>query len=114
MTKEEKFNVVVNHAFGGWHHVQGKNTLQGAVKFHVYCGAIATVDFDQLTKFVVACHAVRVRGEIVQSGPRCVGFILSEREDKKADFWRHHPSGYDLAMMARDYQARVDESEKQP
>jgi len=102
LTKEERFNFIVNYAFGGWHHVERKKSLQCAVKFSVYCGSLSTYDADCLTKLVLSCHAVFVRAEIQQSGPRMVAVTLSTRTPHKDgdSFWQRHPSGHDIAKEA--------------
>jgi hypothetical protein len=109
MTKEEKFNVIVNHAFGGWHHVQKRTDIQGGVRFWKN-GSVSTFDFDELTRLVVAAHAVRCRVEIESHGPRMLRFWLSEREDS-ADkhFYRHHPGVEDLEQMGRELADRLRE-----
>lgn len=101
LTVEERLNVIVNHAFGGWHHVGNrKDTGNGGVQFNTF-GGISTFDFDQLTKLVVACHVVRVRAEIAQSGPRMLKIYLNPRENKPDSWSQHHPDGADLIAMAQ-------------
>jgi len=112
MTKEEKFNVIVNHAFGGWHHVSGRTTVQGAVRFWKH-GSASTFDWNELTKLVVAAHAVRCRVNVESHGPGMLRFWISEREDNaKKDFGQHHPGVEDLAQMGRELADRLREEAK--
>ena len=108
LTIEERFNVVVNHAFDGWHHVgDRKPTGRGGVQFTTF-GGIATFDFNQLTKLVVACHVVRVRAEIAQSGPRMLKIYLNPRENKPESWSQHHPDGADLIAMVEKMTAKLE------
>lgn len=97
-TKEERLNIVVNHAFNGWHHVYGKKTVGTGVSFNVY-GTLSTFDYNQLTRLVVASHVVRVRAEVAQSGPGMLKVFLHCREDKPDSWSEHHPDGSDLVAM---------------
>lgn len=105
MNPEERYNLVVNHAFGGWHHVYGRKAFGGGWIFNVY-GTVSTFDFNQLTKFVIACHVARVRGEIAQSGPGMLKILLHCRACKPDEWTAHHPSADDLVEMIRKLQAR--------
>lgn len=112
LTVEERLNVVVNQAFDGWHHVSGrKSTGNGGVEFNVYA-SISTYDFSQLTKLVVACHVVRVRAEIAQSGPRMVKIYLNPRENKPDSWSQHHPDGKDLIAWVNRLTEKLEEEAK--
>lgn len=108
MTNEERYNVVVNHAFGGWHHVGNKKTVQGAVVFSVW-GQLSTYDFNQLTRLVLVCHAVFVRAEVTQSGPGMLKIWLSAREPSfpGCSFADYHPSLDDLISDAQKLKERL-------
>lgn len=97
MTPEERFNVVVNHAFGGWHHVFGeKRQCEGKqVSFWIH-GGISTWDFNLLTKLVVAAHVVRIRAEVESHGFGRLKIWLNIREDNPNAWTQHHPSGEGL------------------
>jgi len=109
LTIEERFNVVVNHAFCGWNHVsKQEKRFNDAAYFTVYQGGFSTYDFDQLTKLVLAAHAMFLRAEIVQSGPQRIGVWLSKRApaidgDSFAD---RHPSLDDLIKQASELKAK--------
>lgn len=110
LTVEERFNVVVNQAFDGWHHVGNrKPTGRGGWEFNTF-GSIATFDFNQLTKLVVACHVVRVRAEIGRSGPRMLKIYLNAREHKPDAWSMHHPDGADLITMVQKLTAKLGEN----
>jgi hypothetical protein len=111
MTTEDKFNVVVNHAFGGWHHVEKRQPSGTGVRFNVF-GTFATFDYAQLTRLVLAAHAVRVRVEVGQSGPRMLRVSLHVREHKPTCFAAHHPSLDDLIADAEKLKAEIASSEK--
>lgn len=87
---KERLQRVVNHAFGGNHHV-GKitKTIEGNGyewwKFSVITG-IATQDSDELTKLVVASLAYGVRVELVTSGPRRIGLMLHPRKVREGAY----------------------------
>lgn len=101
MTKEERFNVVVNYAFGGWHHVEKREACgNGGVKFYVW-GTLSTFDFTVLTKLVLAAHAMRVRAEVGQAGPKKLKIWLHLRENKPDSWSEHHPSLDDLIADAQ-------------
>lgn len=101
MTDEERFNVVVNYAFDGWHHVEGrKQAGTRTVSFTCY-GDLSTYDFNVLTKLVLAAHAVRCLVELSQSQPRRIKVYLSARENKPKSWSEHHPSLDDLIADAQ-------------
>lgn len=99
MTPEERFNVVVNHAFGGWHHVQNRMPFGAGVTFS-YLGDMSTIDGDAITRIALAAHAVRVRVELRPGGHRAFKVIMFCREDKPDSWWKHHPSIDDLIAAA--------------
>lgn len=106
MSTEERFNVVVSHAFGGWHRVHNRKPNGTGVVFNVFSG-LSTFDFNELTRLVVAAHVVRVRAEVAQSGPRMLRVYLHPREDKPADWCAHHPSADDLVQMIQKLRDEV-------
>jgi hypothetical protein len=107
MTDEERFNVVVNHAFGGWHHVGNrKQAGRRTVSFTCY-GDLSTYDFNVLTKLVLAAHAVRCRVELAQSQPRRLKVFVTCRENKPDSWSEHHPSLDDLITEATKLKLRT-------
>lgn len=107
MTNDERFNVVVNHAFGGWHHVEKREPCgNSGVKFYVY-GTLSTFDFTLLTKLVLAAHAVRVRAEVGQAGPKRLKIWLHVRQNKPDSWSEHHPSLDDLISDATKLKLRT-------
>lgn len=106
LTVEQRLNVVVNHAFDGWHHVYNRKPSGDGVLFYVYA-ALGTWDFNQLTRLVVACHVVRVRAEIAQGGPGMVKIYLNPREDMPSSWPKHHPDGDDLIAMTSKLMAEI-------
>jgi hypothetical protein len=99
MTPQERYDFVVNHAFGGWHHVQNAKPNGAGTVFN-YSGDVSTSDWTVLTRLVLACHAMRVRAEIKQAGPRALKFFLNARRDDPKNWSEHHPSLDDLIMEA--------------
>lgn len=97
---KDRFGQVVGYAFGGWHHVGDPKRCGTGVKFSTY-GGLATFDFNQLTKLVLISHAVRVRAEIGQGGPRQLNVYLHPRIDKPDSWSDHHPSLADLVASAQ-------------
>jgi len=109
LTNEQRLNVVVNHAFDGWHHVYGKKQNGTGVSFNVY-GDLATFDFNGLTKLVIACHVVQVRAEVAQSGPRMLKIYLHCRTDSPEETDRHHPDANDLVKMVEKLRDEIAEN----
>jgi len=70
---------VIEEVFGGEHHVFHLKWEGDGCKFLVN-EQMATYDFSDLTRLVVACHDHCVRGEIRNGGPRMLRVILSPRE----------------------------------
>lgn len=108
LTDEQRINIVVNHAFDGWHHVHGRKQIGTGVSFNVYAD-LATFDFNGLTKLVISAHVVRVRAEVAQSGPRMLKIFLNCREDLPDQWDKHHPDGYDLISMVHKLQSEIND-----
>lgn len=106
MTPEERLNVVVNHVFGGWHHVRSRKACGTGVQFAFY-GDFSTFDYTIMTKLVLACHAVRVRAEVKPNGPRMLKVYLHCRENKPDSWSEHHPDLDDLVKQAMEFKERV-------
>ncbi len=106
MTLDERFNVIVNHAFNGWHHVTARKPHGRFSVSFVFAGDFSTYDANVMTKLVLAAHAVRVRVEIHPGGPRRLKIFLSPRDNKPDDWSEHHPSLDDLIQQAATLKAR--------
>lgn len=108
LTIEERFNVVVNHAFGGWHHVGERKPCGSGVKFCHY-GDTSTFDWNVLTRLVLAAHAVRVRVELGNGGPRQLRVLLHPRENSPESWSQHHPSLDDLIAAAEKLKTEISQ-----
>lgn len=112
-TLDPRLTSVVGYTFGGWHHVtfqeHGEARLGPWCKFSVQHG-LATWDFDNLTRLVLAAHRWAVRVELVQSGPRSIGIFLHARipdDGTKDQSWSEkHPTIEQLCIRARELEAR--------
>ncbi len=95
----ERIERVIDHAFGGSHHVRGLKFTEepnGYVhaRCHVFDG-LATYDDDRLTRLVVASLGYGVRVELVQSGPGRVAFLFHPRSVREGgNFWERIPRLY--------------------
>ncbi len=107
MTPDQRFNVIVNHAFGGWHHVGPRKDLHRSTVSFTVGGDISTYDWTVLTRLVLAAHAVRVRVELTNGGPRRLKVFLSLRENTPKDWATHHPDLDDLIALARTLKDEV-------
>lgn len=84
---------VLAFAFRGIHHVESRRIKRESPTQITYThyGELSTYDWDQLTRLVVAAHALAVRVEISAASPRYVRLRLSERE-REGDMTRRHPT----------------------
>jgi hypothetical protein len=94
-TPAERIERVVEVAFRGVHHCDGwrkrKDIGWGGVSFVHYAG-LATYDYDELTRLVVAAHEECVRVEIEGCGPRYLRIFLSPRVRPESDHDPHRVS----------------------
>ena len=112
MTTDERLNVIVNHAFGGWHHVSGRKPIGRDSVTFTAGGDFSTFDWTNMTRLVLACHAVRVRAEVTNGGPHRLKITLSPRVNKPDSWSEHHPDLDDLIAQARDLKEAMQESDE--
>lgn len=90
---------VLARAFGGIHHVpewsrrEDGGTDGVIVRMHYPPGGLATYDYDNLTRLVVAAHDEHVRVAIHPGGPRGMRLVLTlRREWQEPSISRGHPT----------------------
>ena len=84
---------VLEYVFRGWHHVaehRVKRESPTQITYTTY-GDLASFDWDQLTRLVVAAHSLAVRAEVSSAGPRYVRIRLSERT-RSGGMAERHPT----------------------
>lgn len=93
MTLRAKTEAVLAFAYGGLHHVPGKiREKAGGLYFEVNIfGGLATYDFNELTRLVVACHEHCVRMEITNSGPGMIKLMFHDRK-REGRMYERHPT----------------------
>lgn len=100
LSTEERMSRVINHAFGGRHHVKIKEETSRFIRL-VTCRDMATYDTDCLTALVVAAHTYGVRVEIAACNMQYVSVYLHARDSRDGDDqWSRHPTALDLADRA--------------
>lgn len=82
-----------------WNKIEWSWGAKESIAIPTRTRGLSTFDDRSLTRFVLLCHAARIRGEIRPHGPRGLLFILSQRGDA-ADIYSHHP---DLDEMMADF-----------
>lgn len=84
---------VLAYTFRGIHHVdQHRIRRESPTQItYTHYGDLSTYDWDQLTRLVVAAHALAVRVEISAASPRYVRLRLSERS-RNGDIATRHPT----------------------
>lgn len=84
---------VLAYTFRGWHHVESRRVKRESPTQITYThyGDLATFDWDQLTRLVVAAHSLAVRVEISAASPRYTRIRLSERT-REGDSTQRHPT----------------------
>lgn len=91
-TPEERFEAVLSYTFKGMHRVGNiKKTPGEHPMWETCCYSIATWDFDQLTRLVLAAHHYCVRVELENGGPRRVKIILHARK-REGSIYERHPT----------------------
>lgn len=106
----ERYTRVINHAFGGRHHVRIKeeNDLRIRIVYSSY--DLSTHDFDRLTALVVAAHTYGVRAEIRPCNMQHIEIYLHARATRDGSQWQRHPTSQDLADRATKHWQSVVES----
>ena len=103
MNIQERYDFVVRHAFGGWHHVGEPKAHGDGIKFLI-THEVSTFDFDVMTRLVVAAHAVLVRVTVQCGAPRALAVLMYPRVScgEGVQMSKRHPSSSMLAKMAID------------
>jgi hypothetical protein len=103
--QQERIRNVLAQAFRGIHHC-GKikkydvGTINEMWETNQY-GGMATYDFDQLTRLVIAAHDECVRVEISHSGPGLIKIRLWARENRGGKFFEKHPTMEEAIKLFR-------------
>lgn len=94
LPEAERVEAVINHAFSGLHHVrkftEHKNGPHSWWSCNVSAG-LCTVDFDNLTRLVVAATEYGVRVEIDPAGPRQLKLRMFPRYQRGGAFYERAP-----------------------
>lgn len=91
----ERVESIINHAFGGLHHVR-KFTEHKEARYswwtcNVSADIICTVDLDGLTRLVVSAVEYGVRVEIEPAGPRHLKLLLFPRYQRGGEYHERCP-----------------------
>jgi hypothetical protein len=91
MTKSEAIEFFAEF-FNGEHHFPSelKPFGEGWVISGIL-GDLGTYDFNQLTRFVIACHDKCIRGSVMSGGPNKLKLAIWKRE-REGDMTRRHPT----------------------
>jgi hypothetical protein len=92
---ERRAELVLSCAFRGIHHVdewRRRYAFGSGVAINIYCHGLATYDFDELTRLVVAAHDHCVRLEISAISPTHVRLAFHCRERDAEAVWDRHPT----------------------
>lgn len=116
----ERVEAVISHAFGGLHHV--RKFTEHKSKFphwtcNVYSDVLCTVDWDNLTRLVVAAAEYGVRVEMACAGPHCIKLMMHPRYSRGGDVSERYPrlSDWTSRFAYADRLARANErKEKAP
>lgn len=113
---EERYTRVINHAFGGRHHVKIKEENKLYIRLVSYRD-LSTYDHDRLTALVIAAHTYGVRVEIVPCNMQYVSIYLHARDTREGSSqWSRHPTALDLAERAtkhwNDITADIDAAQR--
>lgn len=107
---EERFDRVVDYVFGGKHHVRKfqvcHNGRHAYAEFTIY-GGMATVDFNKLTRLVIASHLYGVRAEIDPCNMQMLKIYLHARETRLGSMSERHPGTFELIEMIVDRARKV-------
>lgn len=63
--------------------------------------SMATWDFNTLTRLVILCHDMCIRGEVHQGAPRSVGLSLWKRKGRTGVMYDRHPTLKEAIAMCR-------------
>jgi hypothetical protein len=106
----ERALAVIQCAFGGEHHVdklswhngEAGSLLDSRCEFRTF-GSLATWDYNELTRLVVAAHDYCVRADVRPAGRRSLGVMLSDRLRAHGDMplMKAHPTLEDHAARIR-------------
>lgn len=108
MPNEDRFERVINYAFGGKHHVHKYKENSRFAEFNLTTGCgLSTTDFDQLTRLVVASHLYGVRAEIVACNMHFVKVYLHARHKRDGSLYERHPDAIELIEMIVDRAGKV-------
>jgi hypothetical protein len=105
----ERIESVINHAFGGLHHVR-KFTEHKETKYSWWsCNVhdLCTVDSDNLTRLVVAAVEYGIRVEIGTAGPRYLKLRMFPRYAREGAFHERAPRLTHWAILF-DYAHRLN------
>lgn len=91
LTKEEAIEFFADF-FGGDHHFPGPVKEFG----NGWCisgllGDLGTYDFNQLTRFVIACHDKCYRGSVMAAGPNKLKLAIWKRQ-REGSMSKRHPT----------------------
>lgn len=103
---EERIERVINHAFGGWHHVKVKERTPKYARVNV-CQDLSTHDWDLLTRLVVAAHTYGVRVEIAPCNMHFVSVWLHPRFTREGSLTDQHPDAHSLAERATSHHSEI-------
>lgn len=78
-TFQDRARAVIDDVFGGEHHVQSLQWNERHCKFLTYSPDLATFDFSELTRIVVAAHDHCVRVSVGNGGPRRLRIHIYDR-----------------------------------
>ena len=87
--------------FYGEHHAPEVKSFGRGIRGSVYCGQMATFDFDYLTRLVVMAHDRCIRVAVMQSGPGRVGVALWKRKGRYGSINERHPTMEDAIKRIR-------------
>lgn len=99
---KERIDRLINHVWGGRHHVTVKEETPRYVRLLIY-GGLSTHDRDQLTRLVVAAHTYGVRAEVTSCNMQYLSVWLHPRSVREGGMWDGHPDTSDLAKRAIDH-----------
>lgn len=79
--------------FRGAHHIPSDPKEFGrGISVTVYLNTLATFDFDQLTRIVVAAHDAMVRVELGNGGPNRIKLIMHKRWRRDGAMHKRYPT----------------------
>jgi len=96
---EQRAEAVLACVFRGLHHCPEIHKF--SYGWEVNTNSLSTVDFDQLTRLVVAAHDMCVRAQVQQGGPRQVKILLSPRGHRTGGIYDRHPTMEDALSEVR-------------